>query len=383
MKNDKRSIMFIISTCFFWFSLYAYVPILSPYAQSLGASYNMIGLIIGSYGFTQMLLRIPLGIISDKINERKIFIIIGIFLTILSSLGMWLFKNPLYLLIFRGLSGGAAASWVTFTVLYSSYFNKNDTSKALGILNSFSFLGQMSATLLGGIVAQKLNIEFTFMLAFIGGLISILFGFQIHEEKSIIKKSIELNDLLKIIKDKNLLLVSALAIISQLITFGTVYGFTPVNAKIIGANSIQLGILSTLSILPSIFSSAISGTYFTKKIGEKNSIIFSFIIISISCFSIPFINNINILYLSQFIGGFGRGIVFPLLMSLSIKNVNFEKRATAMGFFQSIYGLGMFLGPVIVGFLGSQFNLTIGFLTMGLFGIIGAIISFLYLDSIS
>jgi len=72
-------------------SLYAYVPILSPYAESLGASYKMVGMIIGSYGFTQMLLRIPLGIISDKMGNRKLFIISGI--------AFFLNKQPWYVVL--------------------------------------------------------------------------------------------------------------------------------------------------------------------------------------------------------------------------------------------------------------------------------------------
>ncbi|HRR91658.1 MAG TPA: MFS transporter, partial [bacterium] len=66
---------FFISTFLFWVSLYLYVPILSPYAENLGSSLQMIGFIVGSYGFTQFILRIPLGIWSDKIQKRKPFII--------------------------------------------------------------------------------------------------------------------------------------------------------------------------------------------------------------------------------------------------------------------------------------------------------------------
>src|SRR5690554_6180725 len=104
-KIDRRTFIMCLVTCFYWFGLYAYVPILSPYAESTGASHKMVGLIVGSYGFTQMLLRIPLGIISDRMNSRKPFVVIGILLGLISALGLWVFDNPIMLLISRSIAG--------------------------------------------------------------------------------------------------------------------------------------------------------------------------------------------------------------------------------------------------------------------------------------
>jgi len=114
MQNQPQSYripLYYLVTSLFWFSLYAFVPNLPIYAESLGASNKLIGLIISSYGFVQMVLRLPLGIYSDKINARKRFILLGILISVISSLGMGFFKNPWSLLIFRGLSGAAAAAW--------------------------------------------------------------------------------------------------------------------------------------------------------------------------------------------------------------------------------------------------------------------------------
>ena len=120
MKSRKR--LFYIVVMMYWFSMYTYVPILSPYVEHLGGSLFMIGLVIGSYGFTQLLVRIPLGIWSDRIGKRKVFIIAGIACAILSCLGMALTTNVWVVLGLRSLAGVAAASWVAFTVLFASYY---------------------------------------------------------------------------------------------------------------------------------------------------------------------------------------------------------------------------------------------------------------------
>jgi len=374
MKKTNYVIpLFCLTTCLYWFSLYTYVPNLSTYAESLGASHKMIGLILGSYGFTQMVLRIPLGVFSDRINKRKVFIIFGIFISIVSALAMGLLKSPLFLLIFRGLTGAAAATWVTFTVLFSNYFPENETSKAMGYINSCNSFGQMSAMLLGGIAAQQFGSQAPFFLAFIVGSLGLILSFGIAEQK-IDREPLKLSALLAVGKDRNLLSVSGLAILLQLITFSTVFGFTPIAAEKIGANDFQLGLLSTLSTLPVIFSSAMSGSIFAKKFGERNTLIGGFLINAAACVAIPFIKHLSLLYLSQIIGGFGRGLALSLLMGLSIKSVQVEKRATAMGFFQAIYSLGMTIGPVLVGFLSDTVGLNWGFWTVGLLGIIGAVL---------
>src|SRR5665647_3789323 len=113
MKSRKIAIpLFYLVTTLYWFSLYTYVPTLSPYIKSVGASYKLVGIIIGSYGFTQMLLRIPLGILSDKLKIRKPFISAGVFLGMLSSLGMFLFHEPGWVLFFRSMAGVAALSLI-------------------------------------------------------------------------------------------------------------------------------------------------------------------------------------------------------------------------------------------------------------------------------
>lgn len=377
MNSSFRPYLFCFMTGLFWFSQYTYVPVLSPYAQSLGASYKMVGIILGSYGLMQMLIRIPLGVWSDKLRKRKIFVILGVLFSIVSSLGVWFAQSVPSLLFFRTLSGISASTWVVFTVLFSSYFKGPEAPKAIGILNSFNFAGQMTAMFLGGIVAKSFGPEYSFLLGGIGGIFALALSFGIVERQDVLRTPVSLKELLETIKDYNLLVVSFLAVLSQLLTYATILGFTPIAAKQIGADSFQLGILTTLATLPSIFSSALGGTVFLKKVGEKRTVALGFILTALYCLSIPFTKQVELFYISQLVAGFGRGLVFSLLMGLSIKSIAFEKRATAMGFFQAVYGLGMFLGPMLVGFFGDSIGLDSSFFALTVVGAAGALISVL------
>lgn len=334
----------------------------------------MIGLIVGSYGFTQFLLRIPLGIWSDKIQRRKPFIILGFIFSVLSGFGLALSKSPLGLLIFRGLSGVSATTWVAFTTLFSSYFDPSKVISSLSLLNFFTQSGQLVATLLGGFIAQNIGWTAPFYLAGIIALLGLLPTVFIKEEVSYDSNNLSLVELIKVGKIPLLLISSILAILVQYFSFVTTYGFLPVYATSIGLSKSSLGILTFLSSVPAAVASLLnSGTFFAR-FSKRYLLFFGFIFAMLSSLFVPFTKSFFLLSLLQCLGGISRGINYPVLMGLSILEVPLEKRATAMGFFQAIYGIGMFGGPFIGGLIGSSWGISSIFISTAILMLISAII---------
>lgn len=376
-KSRVNIILFYFITGIFWFSLYTYVPIFPTYIESKGISYSYIGLIIGSYGFAQMLLRIPTGIISDKLGNRRIFVISGMFFTLISALGFWFFDTAFLILLSRFTSGIAASMWVVFVVVFSGYFKKQDAAAAIGYLMSVTTFSQMAAGYLGGMATDRFGNKAAFLLAAMTGAVGILISLFVKETAPKQNQLIKTTELLGVIKNRQLMTVSLLAIISQLLTFATTYGFTPVAASRLGADSSALGLLLAMTALPGIISGALSGSYFGRKFGSRKVISTGFLITSISILLIPLCKDLTQLFVTQMIGGFSKGAVFPLLMGLGIKDIPDEKRATAMGLFQAVYGIGMFLGPIAVGISTDHMSLDLGFLITGLAGAAGCVISYI------
>jgi len=401
-KSKKNLLLFV--TFFFWFAMYVYVPFLSDY-ESINKPELLAfaGIILGSYGFTQMCFRIPIGIFSDRIGKRKSFIIFGTVIGGLSALGMFLFDTPIGLLIFRGLSGVSAACWVPISVLYSSYFDKNDVTKALGTASAVCFSGQVSGTLFGTILVRLIDSskeieviiekspvpieKYTFLAAAFGGLIGIILSLFI-EEKPVERKNNSLKTIfINIISDKKafltLISVSLLAILGQILLFAGPYGFTPKYAsEILFATPFQKGMITTASIISQVFAARIGSTIFVKKFGIKNACLTGFFLNTIYFIIMPFVGNMFVLYFIQIVFGFGYGLFFPLLMSLAVKDSSEDKRATFMGVFQSVYGLGMFVGPAIIGVLCSNFGLKTGFFMIAVLGVLAMILSGLFIKNV-
>lgn len=367
----NRKILFCIVTGLFWFSMYAYIPQMTNYAKEMGASYKMIGMIASAYGLSQTILRIPLGIISDSLNKRKIFITLGLLIIAFSTLLVFVRPNTYTLLAARFLAGVAAATWINYTVMFSNYYESSQVSKAMGIINSTNKAGQFAAVLAGGFVSLYLGVRYLFLLSAIGGVVGFLLSLSIWEEKnSTGKKPFQLSTMLSMLSNKNILHVSVLAIFSQVITYSTAFGFTPLVASNLGASNFQLSMLAIAFNFPQIVFAALSGILFVKYLGEKTTLLIGFCVSSVLCILTPFSSSLTILYTIQIISGIANAITFPLLMGLAIHNVASNSRTTIMGFFQAMYGVGMIIGPILMGSIGDKFGLITGFIVTGMFGIV-------------
>ena len=375
---NTTQVLFCAVTVLYWFSLYAYVPILPVYASSLGASFKLIGLIVGAYGATQLFLRIPQGVLSDRWRKRKIFVIGAMCASFLSALGMLWFPNSMALLLFRGLSGVAATAWVIMVVLFASYFTPAEASKAYGIMHSLSFTGQVAGVFAGGLVAEVWGWTSTFMLAAVGAALGLGLSTFVKENAPEPGPPLRLSQVPAIMRNHHVRLASCMAISVQLLSYGTVYGFIPVAARNLGATNFELGLLTMMASLPGILASMLSGTWFVRRLGRRATLCIGFLLMALSAGVVPVLNNLFQLFGTQLIGGFGRGLVFPLLMAFAVTSVEERVKATAMGIFQSLYAIGMFVGPVMVGAVGDFAGLDAGFILCGLVGVAGAVIAARY-----
>ncbi len=372
--------LFCTVTVLFWFSMYTYVPILPLYASSLGASYKLVGLVIGIYGVTQLLLRIPQGMLSDRWRKRKIFVVAAMAVSAASALGMWLVPDVAALVLFRGMSGVAATGWVVIVVLFAGYFAPEEAPRAYGILNSVNFAGQLTGMFAGGLVAEWFGWPATFALAAAGAAAGFFLSLLVKENTPSGASPLRIADVPHILRNFHLLLASVMGILTQVVVYGTIFGFVPLIAKKMGASNFELGLLTTLSVLPSVAASMLSGTWFVRWLGLRRSIFLGFLFLAGSAVIVPFLTNMTQLYCSQLLGGFGRGLAFPLLMTLGVKSVSEQVRATAMGIFQSLYAAGMFAGPVIVGLAGDWAGLDSGFWLCSLCGLSGAYLAWRFVD---
>ena len=170
-------------TVFFWFAQYVYIPFLTPYLFTLSMTATTVGLIVGAYGVTQLVLRIPLGITVDIVRNHKLFIVIGTFLAGASSLGMIILLHRCSCVSQTACPEPPHRRWISFTVLYPAYYEKSEGTKAIGTINLFSNAGRLAAFIVGGILFERIGIRGLFVASFASGMIGSILALFIKRER--------------------------------------------------------------------------------------------------------------------------------------------------------------------------------------------------------
>jgi predicted MFS family arabinose efflux permease len=382
--TNRDRIFSIASSAFaiflFWASLYMYVPILPTHSRSLGASEDQIGLILASYGLTQLLLRLPLGLLSDRLRRKKVFALIGTALVAASGAGLALSRTPAALFVSRALSGCAATAWVTIAVLYNSHFSIDQAVRTAGQLNFLSAVGQVLAMSSGGFVADRWGPGAAFWSSFALSIPVFLAFSVVKDVRTTTGAVITMRQFGRAIASRRLLLVSGLAACSQYAMFATSLGFAAVRAQDLGASDAQLGILTTaVQVAKAI-------PMFLLSVGRRSQnsrqmTIVGLALIAAPLFAFPYLTRFPLLVVCQAVIGLGVGIAFPVLMGLALQAVEPQARASAMGVYQSVYAIGMTLGPAISGVFARWWGIGGVYMTNGALLVLATLVAALFLGT--
>jgi predicted MFS family arabinose efflux permease len=368
--------IFICVTLLYWITLYIYVPILSPYLESRGMNYSMVGIILGSYGFVQIIVRLPLGVLSDRLRLRRPFLALGLATGALSCFLFTIGDQWGWTLAARAVSGISASCWVAFTVLYASYYHKNDTTRAMGHISTLNVCGQLIGMGLSGWLADRWDWNAAFWTGTGIGLVGFLATFAIREPKEGVSRvPIQVKDLVNVMRMPTLLQVSIVSILAHSVLFITMFGFTPSLAISLGASKSDLSLLVFAFMIPHAAAAYITSKWIVPKIGAWNAVLIGFVVSSICTVALSLLPTFGGVAISQAFNGFAQGMHMPLLLGLAIQRVESSKRATAMGFYQSVYSIGMFAGPFLAGWLNESFGLSSGFYLGGACGISAALLT--------
>lgn len=352
-----RSIaLFYVATFLYWSSMYVYMPILAVHAEKLGASAGLVGAVVGAYGFSQLVLRIPLGIWSDRVGMRKPFIIAGIAAAGIGALGLGLTDDPLWLVVWRAMSGVGAAAWVVFTVLFASYFTPEAATRAMGRMSFISGLSHVVSVYAGGLMAQAWGWHAPFFASAVLAMAAIAVALPLEEKPLPPRHRVKPEELLRIATVPMLVVVSSVTMLTSWTQWATVNGFSLVYAARLGADRAELGLLTT-AMQGAYTLGALLSSFAVDRIGARRLIMGGIAVQAAGAIMVPWLTTPAQMVVAQILGGGGRGVAYPILMGLSIRAVPASDRATAMGVFQAVYALGMFSGPAMSGLLADSLGL--------------------------
>ena len=379
MKLNKQKILFI-AVIFFWFAQYVYIPYQTPYLTMIQTSTSFIGIIIGTYGISQMVLRLPVGLLADYRNKHKMIMLVGALSSGCASLFRILLNNGIGFLIGNLFSGLASAMWISFMVLYMSFYPKDQQTKATSSIIVANNLGMLLGFITSTLLYEKIGMQMICLLSVISGIISALFISLLPKEKTQPTKKI-ISSLLKVCIQKNLIVFSLLALVQQGVQMTTTMSFTTQIIKNLGASSTFIGLSSIIYMLSAVCFAKMASSDLCMKLGVRTCITVTFLTTALYCVLVPQCSSVYMIFVLQILPGMATGILFSYLTSEAMKYVPQESKSTSMGFFQAVYALGMTLFPMICGNIVSHFSMLYAYLFLAVICLIAASISFLYCKS--
>ncbi|HDZ18636.1 hypothetical protein LCGC14_1379890 [marine sediment metagenome] len=194
MIISKRSVILILFSVFtVYFGAMVIVAYLPQYLNFLNTPKPLISLTISIFLSTLFIFPPFIGKISDKLQNRYYFILIGTIGIIFSSFLMLFAKDLILINIFLILLGFSASS---FTILFTLYTElvQNESTK-ISYYNAAIAAGWFTGVQCGGIFIDFFGIQQIFFFSLLIFLISIFFVIFIKEDRQLILEySLKLNE---------------------------------------------------------------------------------------------------------------------------------------------------------------------------------------------
>jgi MFS family permease len=380
VKNSISSparLFFIISILFF-ICIHSIDAFLAPMMLEQGIEPQVMGIIMGASGLATLLIRFPLGIISDVVKSRKIFIQISLLLPIFTWPLAWLEPNAVTLYLAKAADGVTAATWVLYNILFIRYFDRKEAPAAVALLALAGPVGVFIGNCIGGLLIHYFENNIAFFLSCVSGLLALVLTTRIHDVHDAVQAPTLkacIAGARKQLSDRSVWLIGILATIVILVPFATRDTLTPIYAEQLGGRAGILSLLSNIHLIFYALAIALCSAVFYKRLGVMKTAVVGIALQVLSTLGIPFTDNWYLIYSLQALAGFSFGMAFAAFMSLSIVNTTPDEQSTRMGLFQTIYSLGMFIGPVIMGVMLQHINLPSGYLFIAALSVVAVVIT--------
>lgn len=357
--TTARSFFYLCTLGVFCFISYNLVrmPVLSLFAESLGAGPERIGLIVSVSTITGVLLKLPSGALSD-IYGRKMLLRIGVvafglppfiypFISDLNALTALRFVHGLATAIF------APSALATVADLY-----KERRGAALGTYTACTQSGSLLGPFLGGWLAYTAGFSTAFVTAGVFGCIAILIFFSLHldeppprvRERGLAPVMAEMGKgFLAVARNRKVLITSSTDA-AKMVANGALMAFLPLYGLSVGLNAGQVGLLFSVQAVTSFLSKPVMGRV-SDRVGRQPLILAGLLICAATFISMPHVGSFALLLVLSSGFGFGEAVVSSSSAALVADSSEFKRLGAGMGMQGTVMDIGHASGPLLAGLL--------------------------------
>jgi MFS family permease len=320
-----------------------FVPI---FAQRFGASFLDLGFIGSASALTYTVGPIIVGHLADRVNRSRIYSV-AVLINFIAMIMLAFSRSVTDIILIRSLGGlGSAFLWPTTEIMALDLAPRQKRVKEMGLYSVSWGSAFLIGPLIGGIIIQ--NFGFLILFAISSGLMILAFfqtvGLVTPDHWKTGGRKIRASEEFHLMRQ---LLPWYVMITLYAIIFGIVTTILPGYANSVGVTTVLVGVLFTAFGISRVVTYGTVEHYL--HFGEKKALIAVSLGLSAGCFAIPLFPEFGGFLLIMVLLGGCFAIFFPVTMGLISRHFPDESVGAAVGSYESIYGFGTAIGPILAG----------------------------------
>jgi len=322
------------------------VPVLPQLSKELGAGPTEIPIVVSAALVTVVIVQFFAGILADRYSKRSL-ILIGALIGATSSLLCVVATDWIQLTVLRVIGGIADAITMPALLAITASLGADQPGKFFGMLRSSQGLSFAIGPALGSLFSL-VSLRAPFVVDGLLSLLAFLAAIVLLENTDKAKSEHGLSvfcGLRSTFSDGHVYLYLLMGI-AGLFGFGIFYSFVPTKSQLVSLKAWQIGlILSGGALIFSLVSYSIGAI--SDRFGRRMFVITSQAIIVLAGICLIFSDGFATLFASYVLFCVGETITYLLCFVYAADIFKEEYIGTAMGAFDSIMDLSLFVGPLI------------------------------------
>jgi MFS family permease len=342
------------------------IPVMSLYAQELGAGIGTVGLIIGLYSIVNTPANILFGWLIDRYGY-KLILLAGLLGDAASMFLYSLCRTPLHLILvrlFHGVMGGIVGPATMSAISYHG--NRSSQGRNMAVYG----MSLAAATLVGyglsGILSSRVGYDIVFQigagLLVLGACLSFLLPGRpetvLMEDKEEDRNHPKIGNLLK----RKGLISPYFSVFAQYFTFGSVVTLLPLYVKDLGMDSFHVGMLLVVfAVVFIIVQMPVSRV--SDRFGRLTMSIIGLAGGTVALLLLPTTTAFAVMAVLMVVYGAAFGAIFPSISAMVAENTSEFERGMATGIFHALLTAGVAVGALTAGWAGDSLGVKAGLLT--------------------
>lgn len=324
------------------------IPILPFYAENFGANATVVGLLLASYAAMQFFCAPVWGRLSDRIGRRRV-LCMTVAGNALALLVLGVANSLVFIFLARLISGVFAANISVATAYVTDVTDERSRAGGMALIGMAFGFGYVIGPAMGGwLVSYGYSVPF-FVAAALQGLNFLQISWKLPEpERHVaISDSIDKKSVLHIPRVRNMAILNFVMIVG-ITQLEATFAFFMMDQFLMDARSVAYLLVFVAAVMVFVQGGFVRRV---KNVPEWKLLLIGSFSLAISLLLMPWQSGMKWLLLVLALGGIGRGICQPIMLSIVSKSSKQKNKGAIMGAYHSAASLARVFAPAIAGLL--------------------------------